>query len=70
MPFAASGASSRNGLPRVEQRVDPVARQQLAAGDVPLAGALGTAERAARRAASRRSATKPLVLLTARLTAL
>ena len=44
IPSAASGATSRNGC-RVEQTVDPVARQQLAALDVPGAGALGSAER-------------------------
>ena len=38
IPSAASGDSSRNGLAGVEQRVDPVARQQLAARDVPLRG--------------------------------
>ncbi len=44
-PWAASGESSRNGLRRVEQRVDPVAGQQLAALDVPGARALRTAQR-------------------------
>ena len=37
MPQAASGESSRKGVPGIEQRVDAVARQQLAAGDVLLA---------------------------------
>ena len=45
MPSAASGANSRNGTAGVEQAVHPVARQQLAAADVALAGAFRTAER-------------------------
>ena len=42
--MAASGESSRNGEPGVEQRGDPVARQQLAARDMALARRLGSAE--------------------------
>ena len=43
MPYAASGLSSRNGLPGVEQRVDPVAGEQLAAVGVLAPGRLGAA---------------------------
>ena len=44
MPSAASGDELEERAARVEQRVDPVARQQLAALDVPLPGALTPAE--------------------------
>ena len=43
MPYAASGLSSRNGLPGVEQPVDPVAHQQLAAVGVLAPGRLAAA---------------------------
>ena len=45
MPSAASGASSSKRAAGVEQAVHPVARQQLAAADVALAGAFRTAQR-------------------------
>ena len=42
-PWAASGESSRNGAPGVEQPVDALARQQLAAARVARAGLLAAA---------------------------
>ena len=43
MPNAASGDSSRKGLPAVEQGVDPLTRQQLAALHMADAGRLRAA---------------------------
>ena len=45
MPSAASGDSSRNGAPGSSKAGDAVARQQLAARQVPLARALRPAFR-------------------------
>ena len=44
MPHAASGESSRNGELSVEQQLDPLARQELAAGPVALDVALAAAD--------------------------
>ena len=52
LPQPASGDSSRNGESRVEQQLDALARQQLAAGAVPL-DVSGAARRAAWRARRR-----------------
>ena len=49
MPYAASGDSSSNGAPGIDQRVDAIARQELAARKVPLPRLLAAAARDLRR---------------------
>ncbi|MBK8894172.1 MAG: hypothetical protein IPN64_08940, partial [Propionivibrio sp.] len=44
MPYAASCDSSRKRRARIDQRIDPFARQQFAACEVFLARRLGTAQ--------------------------
>ena len=48
MPSAASGEQLEERAARIEQTVDPVAGQQLAAGDVPFPRTLIAAQRGGR----------------------